>query len=203
MYQYSKKFGICMLHCQHKFVSDKAIGSRGFILFPILILMVILSLFGLYALTSAGLAIKMQSDAWDEDNLRAVANVILKNIEKKVSMYSPNCFIHISNPAVFSRQPLNWWLAHACHGYFKNIHYYYVIENLGEDVCTRIKNKPDLIAKYQRITLFSKISNQAHVILQSTIAKAKKTDGICSDKQKHIVMMGKQMQRELIRRVEE
>lgn len=212
-----------MLHYPHNYVSCKTIsryiGSyfrlifakdsiskysiKGFILFPILILMLIISLFGLYALTSAGLAIKMQSDAWDEDNLRAAANAILKNVEKKISIDSPNCFINISNPTLFTLRPLAWWQASACNGHFKHIHYYYVIENFGEDACARIENENDLVAEYYRITLFSMIPHQAHVILQSTVVKGKKPDAVCIDQQKHVVTKGKQMQRELIRRVEE
>lgn len=197
--------------------------QHGFVLISILILMLILSLFGLYALVSAGLSIKTQTDNWDEYNLRSTANAILKSIENKCGADTMHCYIHNTNPNFFTTQPLSFWQTQSCSGSFKHVRYYYVIENLGDDPCSMIiakkafmsssnagqmKNSEtvsnDTIAQYYRITLFSLIPHKAHILLQSTVAKAKKSENVvCGDQGGHLVAMGKQMQRELIRRVDE
>lgn len=197
----------------------------GFLLLSILILILILSLFGLYALVSAGLSIKMQTDAWEENNLRSTANAILNSIEKKIDVENVNCFIHTGNPNFFTTRPLTWWETYSCTGIFKHIHYFYVIEDLGIDACAKtFTPRPGTVKQghdqeqvhqppqdfeniqYYRITLLSLIPNRSNIILESTIAKIKKracleNKIICNDQKYHVVALGKQMQRELNRRV--
>lgn len=181
--------------------------NKGLVLLPILILMLILSLFGLHALTGAGLAIKSQTEDWDSSHLRSTATAILRSVENKLSIDTADCFIQLTNPNLLTKQPLSWWQSNSCNGHFKQIQYYYVIEHLGQDVCAMpsayVENTGEaMAADYYRITLFSINPNHSNIILQSTIAKANRAMSLCDNRKMHTVVLGRQMQRELFRRME-
>lgn len=188
-----------MLHYLHKLLAVKKSRAQqqGFILLAVLVLILIFSMFGLYALTRASLSIKMQADAVEESTLKTTAQSILKGVEKKIKIDMPTCLIQTRNAALFAKYPHKWWENYACNGHFKHVHYFYVIEHLGDDNCAILN---DVSVEYFRITLLAHLSNKSQIILQSTIAKGKNSPGVCIG-EKHHLMLGRQMQRELFRRI--
>lgn len=166
-------------------------SQHGMILFLVLMMLQILSLFSWVALHAILLEKKSMQAELQNHDLHNISEVILAQIENQLAQLPVNCVISEVEPTVLVNKPLAWWQsAQTCAGNFQTFQYYYVIESLGNDACAVVANT-SFSADYYRITLL--VSN---LFLQSTVIEASNRMIACAD-QSHAVKQGRQSWREL------
>lgn len=169
--------------------------AQGFILFTVLMLMMVLSLFGLHFLDMALLEIKQNDSMLRKLQLTELSEQALSLAEKQD--VKP-CLIQSILPQILRDNPLSWWQSQAtCAGNFQLFKYYYVVESLGADPCAYIEiNSQKLTANYFRITLMG-TQDDAKMVLQSTIAQPILGSSLHCATESHAVFPGRQMWRDL------
>ena len=119
-----------------------------------------------------------------------LVNAGQRQLQLAGSHLSAGCLIPAVATQRLINQPLSSWRQISCAGNFQTFLYYYVIEQLGNDVCARIG---DGIASYYRYTLLIEDTAQDGIkaILQSIIIKPVLTKQRCHGNE-HIAVAGQQ-----------
>ena len=179
--------------------------SKGFVLFTVLIFLQLFSLISLQGITAISMNIKSCRDLWQRNRHRQEINHLLHRLEFHLLSEKERvaCLISTTLPEELAQKPISWWQQFSCSGIFLEKRYYYVVEALGKDSCAAIKYDTNhiVIAEYYRITLLF-LQGQANdqvALFQSTVAKA--GDEIASCYPSHAVKPGRQMLREIERRI--
>lgn len=164
--------------------------EQGFVLLMVLLFLQVFSAFGLYALENSLLEMKMNKLVVQQKQHFFAAESFLRAIEEKLD----GCIIPVTPVHELTVQPLSWWQAQGCAGDSDLFQYYYVIEELGQDVGACVNN---MAANYWRITLLStfKTDPDRRVILQSTVIKPDNRQH-CSQESR-VVLSGRQMWRNI------
>lgn len=166
--------------------------QTGLILPIILVFLQILVLLILYTFGASVLATKTSHQLWQKELFLSDLTHILQVIEDDISRQMPVCVIAETPLEILQNEPESWWETQSCVGNFHTIHYYYVVEPLGEDLCAHIENAKGQVADYYRISLYG-VDNQSgsKILVQSTqvipLAELQK----CTD-HVHIVLRGQQ-----------
>lgn len=167
----------------------------GIALITLLIFLQILMLLSLLIMQIIWLQTKESRLIWQRHTLKIIAEGGLAISERGLQRALPFCVIPITSIFDLQKKPLSWWQSsQTCAGIFQTLQYHYVIESLGEDVCSIVQAQPQAVADYYRITLFAK-KNLLMVFLQSTVVVPKKGSKQCEGKS-HWVIQGRQMWRE-------
>jgi hypothetical protein len=178
---------------------------KGFILFSVLLMLQIFIMLGLYGVTAVRFLLKSSHHHWQRQKNEAVAQLVLHQIENHLLSHVSSCIIPTISVYLLRRYKDEWWNKHACHGHFLKNRYDYVVELLDKDSCSLI-NKRDMDEKatteYYRISLRFLPSDtdieKVNILLQSTAAIVKDEIAVCRGEW-HQVILGRQMQRELLR----
>lgn len=173
--------------------------SRGFVLFIVLLFLQLFSMMCLYSLTSVTAMLHTVRDNWDEALHKNTIMRMLNKIESLIPMES-RCILQEPSEGELFEKPLEWWQQHACADVLDGFLYYYVLEVLGSNACAIVEkydNNQVLTAKYYRITLLSAVD--LYHLVQSTFVVGVGQSEICLSTE-HQVKVGRQMQRELLRR---
>lgn len=177
------------------------IPHHGFVLLIVLIFLQIFSLMGVAAFLNAKMGFKIAREFEQKNTFFSSSKYILRLLAAKMTVDKIHCLIEIIPATEMATKPPFWWKQFSCGGQLSEIHYYYVVESLGQDPCAIIENSANnqkLIADYYRITLLS-LSNKmksVRILLQSTIAKASPSSLSCTNNL-HRVTIGQQMWREI------
>jgi hypothetical protein len=157
----------------------KAKRPQGFALILVLIFLEVFALLSIAVLQNNILAARMTRNEWIKNNLMYGASQQLAIIANQpVGL----CLIKTMPTQWLIQQPLSVWQNASCAGNFHSFKYYYVVETLGNDNCTHIKDTAvNTIATYYRITLLMIDVNYPGIktIFQSTQVTPGSTSGVC------------------------
>ncbi|RDI48812.1 hypothetical protein [Aquicella lusitana] len=177
----------------------KAGVTKGFVLLTVLFFLQLLAFMSLQSLMNISLTTRINGDAWlHELNLRT-AGKILREVESNF-LQREHCSIPVTPAEELAKNPLSWWMAHSCSGNLAGIQYHYVVEFLGEAICTLIRKNENnhlVMAEYYRITLlyWPERDREAAILLQSTWVRAGREASPCQPY--HLVLSGRQMWRQI------
>lgn len=171
-----------MLHC------------KGFILFPVLILVQLTALIGLFELSMATACLKNNDHLWIRNESLRRAKHLSHMLGNKLNN---NCFTSRTSATDLASKSVLWWQQNACAGYKNKLRYYYIIEPLGLDLCARVANT-DYAADYYRISLLAlpEAMKNAKIMLQTTVVKAASIETRCQTNPR-LLMPGQQTQQEI------
>lgn len=174
--------------------------QRGYVLLTILVFLQVISMAGLFSLTRARYILKTAYQHWLMQQDRQSSELALIDIESVVLQRQLLCQLPVTTMQAIKDKTLAWWRQTGCEIIKNENEYRYVIEDLGLDVCARLKSAGDqpLVADYIRITLFvlPQDIKGAKILFQSVIVKAVASAKHCSETL-HYVNQGRQMLREL------
>lgn len=166
--------------------------QQGFVLVITLLFMQIIALLSLYTLESSVIEKKTLYAMIENQKMRNALNKMIKNSEDEVQHTLPACIVPRMSQEELILKPILWWESQTCSGNFQSIQYYYIVESLGEDVCSHIKQKRGQIAEYFRITLCAYLHNgRDRILIQSTIIRPLLMSHECKETV-HIVEPGRQ-----------
>lgn len=174
--------------------TSRSFLPEGFILFPILIILQLTALIGLYALSTATASLKNNNHLW----IRSESLHAAKQISRMISLnINRECTILKMSPTELVDKPLSWWQQHACTGHANKLRYYYITESLGLDPCARVANT-SYVGDYYRMTLFAlpDTMKNAKILIQTTIVNPASTEIRCQTSP-HLVSLGQQTQQEM------
>jgi hypothetical protein len=174
--------------------------QRGYILLTILVFLQVISMAGLFSLARARYILKAAYQHWLMQENGHRSQLVLADIESEVLQRQLLCKLPITTMQDIKDKPPAWWRQTGCEMIRNENEYRYVIEDLGLDVCARLKSisEQPLAADYIRITLFALPQDikGAKILFQSVIVKAVASTKNCS-MTLHYVNQGRQMLRDL------
>lgn len=164
--------------------------KSGFILPIVLLFLQLFSMLGLFGLQQ--ILYGTQFIALHQRKMQVLnsINEILTQIEQMP--YDQSCLLETTLD--FTKQPFNWWQAHACYGRHTDISFYYCVENLGQDPCAVQADNRNIVANYFRYTVYVIVESaiNSKLIIQSTYAKPSELTSICKGKSR-LALFGRQM----------
>lgn len=164
----------------------------GMILISTLLFFQALTLLGLMMLKITFLEMKaVREQKLREEEINSAKNALVE-IEKNLFTLSLKCKIE----RIPTQELLHydWWQSHGCKENLEFKSYYYLIENLGENVCGMIQEFPLLATHYFRITLF--LNTKSPILLQSTFILTFDHKSLNCYEKMVVVKPGRQMLRE-------
>jgi len=143
--------------------------AQGYILFAVMILQVILSLFTINLIENIALDQHAVADELVYRDDATILTKIIKTMSTMDELTSQACQVgHMSSNAL-KLQPLEWWQSNACHINVDNRPVWYVIEKISSDDCVQ----------YLRLTL----NSEPHtMLLQGNIAISLPLPQLCENK---------------------
>lgn len=141
--------------------------QTGWILLSVLLFLHLTSLLGMESVQSSLLAQKTTNAQWLQQQTLLIAENVLQRVIRHSIEEPISCLIpKIRVDALLSKSMI-WWEG-MCLGNVEGVHFYYVVEALGENPCARIR---DQHAYYYRITLLFLGANKRKKWLQTTMVK--------------------------------
>jgi hypothetical protein len=176
-------------------------SERGMALMAVLIFLEVFSVLGLFALQGNLRESQLTHRFWAKSLMASAAKVKLTLLERQFNSGVSTCQIAQTPAPVLVRHALAWWQSVSCVGIFRSFQYYYVIEFLGNDPCAYLAGfdaEPAASVGYYRMSLLMlrDPNSGQRLILQSSIAAPVMHGAICKT-QRHRVLPGRQMLREL------
>jgi len=182
------------------FHSALSSSQHGITFIIVLIFLQILTILGLYSLSSSLLSEKMNSESWQKESTVLLMDELLHAIAIKLQSEMPRCMITQNHLLNLLAKSMDWWQSPVvCEWHFQQLQYYYVVEQLGEDACAQLAgiDMSKFAAHYFRITLLTIVKKtNMKIILQSTVASPFARIAQC-DRAGHVVSVGQQTWREL------
>lgn len=174
--------------------------QRGMALLIVLLFLQIMTMLGLYSLSSSLLSEKMNSENWQKESTILVMDELLRTIAIQLQNEIPPCVMMKSNSLNLLTKSMDWWQSSiTCKGCFHQEQYYYVIEQLGEDPCAQFAGKDmrQLAVHYFRIWLLTMVKKtNMKIILQSTVTRLFNRIAPCG-RASYVVSIGQQTWREI------
>ena len=175
-------------------------SQRGIALIMVLLFLQIVTVLGLYSLSTSLLSQKINSESWQRESTILILDELLHAIAVKLQSEIPRCVIAKNNSLNALAKSMDWWRSPiTCAGHLQQLQYYYVVEQLGEDSCAQLENidMSKFAAHYFRITLLAVVKKMSmKILLQSTVIKPFNRIAQCS-RESYIVSIGQQTWREL------
>lgn len=172
----------------------------GIALIIVLLFLQIMTMLGLYSLSSSLLSEKMNAESWQKESTIIIMDELLHAIAIKLQNEIPHCVIMKNDSLNLLVESMDWWQSSiTCGGHFQQAQYYYVIEPLGEDPCAQIEGNDmrQLAVHYFRITLLTMVKKtNIKIILQSTVTRLFNRIAQCG-RASHAVDLGQQTWREI------
>ncbi len=143
--------------------------NKGMILISVLIFLQVATFFILQALRLSTIETKQSHLALQKLTATFLTVRALHKIEQQIINNSQMCRIPVTDLKTLLTRPLDWWQSFStCGGYFENLEYYFVVEELGVDPCAIVHSYNHKVANFLRITLIG-IFREIKIKMQSVI----------------------------------
>ncbi len=134
------------------------ITERGYILITLLILLMILSYFGIGALNMALIEKRISYNQRDSEKLFYSVEIALQKAETKLMLnnFSPSCLLTFNSTNDYPEYPYSWWLNQThCQSILDSMTTQYIAEHLATEPCAQIANSQRIGVDHYRVTAWA------------------------------------------------